>query len=401
MTLRPIISYVFFLFSAALFFAVFFFSACIVSADSQEQSIEVKDIKFWSSKGYTRIVVDLSEPVEFLQKRLSAPDRLYFDLKNSRILKDIQTNLPVGDGILKTVRAGQFDKDTVRVVLDLEEIKDFKATVLGEPAQLIIDVYGHKRKPQKGKETFTGKVTVVIDPGHGGHDPGAVGPKGLYEKNVVLDIGLRLKKIIAKNKKINVIMTRDKDVFVPLHERTAFANTKDADIFVSIHANASPSRKARGIETYLLNWTNNEESLRVAARENSISLKKMKAETKKYKSDVDKMLSDLRRDLKRDESLKLANFVQEAMVSSLAEKYSRVNNLGVKSALFYVLFGARMPSILAEVSFINNPVEEALLKKDTYREHIAQAIANAIETYASSSPELKVAASQKTPAFQR
>jgi len=214
---------------------------------------EVKEIRQLSSKGYTRVVVDLSSPVEFLSKRLSNPDRLYFDLKNSKISKEINTTLPVGDGILKTVRAGQFSKDTVRVVLDLEEIKDFKAFVIEDPAKLIIDVYG--RKPVKTHDAASNVITIVLDPGHGGHDPGAVGPKGLSEKDVVLDIGLKLKKLLSKKKDINVFITRETDVFVRLEDRTAFANSKHADLFVSIHANANIDKKARGIETYLMNWT--------------------------------------------------------------------------------------------------------------------------------------------------
>ncbi|MEK7333559.1 MAG: N-acetylmuramoyl-L-alanine amidase, partial [Nitrospirota bacterium] len=311
--------------------------------------MEVKEIRQLSSKGYTRVVIELSTPVEFSSKRISNPDRLYFDLKNSRISKEINTTLPVGDGILKTVRAGQFSKDTVRVVLDLEEIKDFKAFIIGDPAKLIIDVYG--RKPVKTQDAASNVTTIVLDPGHGGHDPGAVGLKGLYEKDVVLDIALKLKKIISKRKDIRVFLTRETDVFIRLEDRTAFANSKHADLFVSIHANASPNRKARGIETYLLNWTDDDEAMRVAARENAISLRKMREQMNKYKSDVDVMLSDLKRDLKRDESIKLANYVQKSIVSTLDEKYNNVSDHGVKNALFYVLVGAQLPSVLVETSF--------------------------------------------------
>lgn len=365
-----------------------------LASDSVSEPIEVKGIRQWTSKGYTRVVVDLSAPADFIKNRISNPDRLYFDLKNSRISKEINTTLPVGDGILKTVRAGQFNQDTVRVVLDLEEIKDFKAFILGEPAQLIIDVYG--KKPVKTKDISLSMKTVVLDPGHGGHDPGAVGPRGLYEKDVALDIALKLKKILSKKENLKVYLTRGKDIFIPLVERTAFANSKHADLFISIHANASPTRKARGIETYLLNWTNDEESMRVAARENAISLKKMKEETNKYRDEVEMILSDLKRDIKRDESLKLANYVQQSIVSTLDGRYSNINDLGVKSALFYVLFGAKMPSILAEVSFINNPIEERLLKKEAYRENIAKAIAKGIDTYIASAPQEQRIAGRQT-----
>lgn len=380
--------------SLVFVFLIFFISSNVLA----DKFVEVKDIRQWSHEGYTRVVVDLTGDVEFLQKRISEPDRLYFDLKNAKIAKDITTNLPVGDGILKTVRAGQFDKETVRVVLDLQEIKDFHAFILEDPAKLIIDVYGTTKLPKAPETTVPGikplksVMTLVIDPGHGGHDPGAVGPKGLYEKDVVLDIALKLKKILSKNPNYKIFLTRDKDVFIPLDERTAFANGKGADLFISIHANASPRRTARGIETYLLNWTNDEEAIRVAARENNISMKSMKKYMDRYKKEnyISKMLNDLERDFKRDKSVKLAGYVQKTIISTLDEKYSSIKDLGVKNALFYVLIGARMPSVLAEVSFISNPAEELLLSKEAYREHIAKALAEGVEAYLNS-----VAAEQK------
>ena len=385
-------NFIFSLLSLKVFLSSFFSSKNAHASDP----VDVKDIRQWSSKGYTRVAVDLSAPVEFSNKRISNPDRLYFDLKNTKISKEINTTLPVGDGILKTVRAGQFNQDTVRVVLDLEEIKEFKVFVLDDPAKLVIDVYGHE-KAANTHDLASAVKTIVLDPGHGGHDPGAVGTNGLYEKDVVLDIALKVRTILSENKKFKILLTRDKDVFIPLVERTAFANSKNADLFISIHVNASPKKTARGVETYLLNWTNDEESIRVAARENAISLKKMKEQMKKYKSDVDIMLSDLRRDLKRDESIKLANYVQGSIVSTLGENYNDIKNLGVKNALFYVLFGARMPSVLAEVSFISNPAEENLLSKESYRDYIAQAIADGIDTYASGAPQMqKMAGRQRS-----
>lgn len=377
-----------------LFFIPVFLIFLLPNVLHADQFMEVKDIRQWSHEGYTRVVIDLTGAVEFLQKRISEPDRLYFDLKNTKIAKDITTNMPVGDGILKTVRAGQFDKETVRVVLDLQEIKDFYAFILEDPAKLVIDVYGTEKPPKAPETTVPGikplksVVTLVIDPGHGGHDPGAVGPKNLYEKDVVLDIALKLKKILSKNPNYKVYMTRDKDVFIPLVERTAFANGKNADLFISIHANASPRKAARGVETYLLNWTNDEEAIKVAARENNISLKSMKKYMDRYKKEsyVAQMLNSLKRDIKRDKSVKLAGYVQKTIISTLDDRYSSIKDLGVKNALFYVLIGAQMPSVLAEVSFISNPVEEQLLRKEAYREHIAKALADGVESYIVSVP---------------
>lgn len=351
-------------------------------------NIELKGIRYWSSSEYTRVVIDLSGTVEYSRNRLSNPDRLYVDLKNTTITKKIVTNIPIEDDILKTVRAGQFNCNTVRVVLDLKELKDFNIFILEDPARLVIDVYGKEKTEKSGTSV---KWVVVIDPGHGGHDPGAVGLDGLFEKDVVLDIALKLKKILLKNPLYEIFLTRDSDVYIPLEERTAIANKKKADLFISIHANASPRRKVKGVETYLLNWTDNEEANRVAARENSISLKRMK-EMNKQMDEIEGILGDLERQMKRDESVNLAHYIQSSMITSLNNR----ENLGVKWAMFFVLFGARMPSVLVEVSFISNPEEERLLSMDTYRLQISQAIADGINRYFTSTPaSQKVAESQK------
>ena len=363
----------------------FVIAASVLPLEAAEKA-EVKNVRYWSSQGYTRVIVDLSLPVEFSKKRLSDPDRLYFDLRNTRISREIQNKLPVGDGILKSVRAGQYDPDTVRIVLDLETMEDFSAFILDDPTKLVIDV--NAKRP--GKMAATRKI-LVLDPGHGGHDPGAVGKRGLQEKDVVLDIALRVKEILSKEPDVAIVLTRESDVFIPLPERTLIALQNNADLFVSIHANASPNRAARGIETYLLNWTNDEEAIKVAARENYISVRRMREKLAQYKSDdyVARMLSDLTRDHKRDESIALANYVQNSLFGDVARVHKAATNLGVKQALFYVLVGANMPSILAEVSFISNPDEEKLLATDAYRGVIANSIAAGIRRYfsAASSPQ--------------
>jgi N-acetylmuramoyl-L-alanine amidase len=349
------------------------------SSPSASRRNDVNDIRFWSYPGYTRVVISLSDNPEYSGNRLSNPDRLYFDIKNSALKKDLQKSISVGNGMLRTVRASQFDAGTVRVVLDLEKMTNYKVLSMEDPIRLVIDIYGEKQAASIRKR-------IVLDPGHGGHDPGAVGPNNLYEKDIVLDIALKLKKILANDPNIEIFLTRETDVFTPLDHRTAIANGKKADLFVSIHANASPRRDARGIETYLLNWTNDEEALKVAARENAISLKKMK-KMNEGRNVLDVMLSDLKRDNKRDESLKLANFVQQNMVTGLNKSYSHIVDHGVKQALFYVLFGAEMPSVLVEVSFISNPLEEKLLARDGYRAELAQSIAAGINRYMTAVPD--------------
>lgn len=377
-----------------------FFLVILPPFFAEASSIEVKDIRSWSSENYTRVVVDLTNTVEFSKNRLSNPDRLYFDVKDAHISKEVNTSIPVGDGILKTVRASQFNKTTVRVVLDLDEISDYQTFIFDDPARLVIDVYGKTRTAAKPDMNIV-KRMIVLDPGHGGHDPGAVGPKNLYEKDVVLDIALKLKKVLMEDPFNEVFLTRERDIFIPLEERTAMANRKNADLFVSIHANASPRREAKGIETYLLNWNDDEEAIRVAARENAISLKKMRAMNRQVDI-VDVIKSDLIRENKRDESIKLANYIQRSLISNLDSDTKHVLNLGVKQALFYVLFGAKMPSVLVEVSFISNPEEERLLSNDAYRTEIAKGIAKGLNTYLTSAPTVqKVVEFRDHPSFFR
>ncbi len=353
-------------------------------------SVDVTDIRFWSYPQYTRVVISLSDTTEFTNKRLSNPDRLFFDIEKSTIKKDVQKNITVSNGMLKSVRASQFNEDTVRVVLDLEKVTDYRIINLDDPVRIMIDIYG--------EASISAKRRIVIDAGHGGHDPGAVGPNKLYEKDVVLDIARRLGKILSANPNFDIFFTRDSDVFTPLEERTAIANSKSADLFVSVHANASPNRSAKGIETYFLNWTDDEEAMKVAARENAISLKKLRKMQKEVDV-LDIIKSDLSRDVKRDESLKLANYIQQTMVNNLTKDHKNINNLGVKWAPFYVLFGAKMPSVLVEVSFISNPAEEKLLAKDKYRNELAKSIALGVAKYMSAPREdQKMAAAGETVA---
>jgi len=364
-----------------------FYSAILLliifpSFSDSSGTMELKGIRYWSSPEYTRVVIDLTGTVEYSQNHLINPDRLYFDLQNTTILKDIVTSVPIGNDILKTVRAGQFTCDTVRVVLDLKNLLHFNAFILEDPARLVIDVYGKKKT--EAPDAISIKKRIVVDPGHGGHDPGAVGLYGLYEKDVVLDIALKLKDILSENPLYEVFLTRKTDIYIPLEERTAIANKKNADLFISIHANASPQRKAKGIETYLLNWTDNEEANRVAARENKISLKKMQQMNRQI-DEIGGILGDLERQMKRDESVNLANQIQKSIIKTLDNR----EDLGVKWAMFFVLLGARMPSVLVEVSFISNPEEEKLLSHPPYRLQIAQAIADGVNRYFTSTPTLQ------------
>ncbi|RJQ55902.1 MAG: N-acetylmuramoyl-L-alanine amidase [Nitrospiraceae bacterium] len=344
----------------------------------------VKGFRAKSYNSHTRVVVDMDGAVEITQNRLANPDRIYFDLKNCVLSGRPSSSISMEDGVLKKVRASQFNKDTVRIVLDVGRSGNYYAFMLENPHRLVIDVHASgsdvsppMKEDRAVKRDIDRKTRIVIDPGHGGEDPGAIGPGGLMEKDVVLSVGKRLGSILAEKPGVEIIYTRDKDVFIPLNERTEIANSKKADLFISVHANASPRKNTRGIETYFLNWTNDKDALRVAARENKISFRKME----QMQGDLQMILEDLARKNKNEESMKLASTVQNAMVSALKESYSGVEDLGVKYAMFYVLVGAEMPSVLVEIAFISNREEEKRLASEKYRNKIAGAIASGIDSY--------------------
>jgi len=214
---------------------------------------------------------------------------------------------------------------------------------------------------------------IVIDPGHGGHDTGTIGPTGLREKDVVLDVGLRLKKLLERKAGCEVVMTRNDDTFIPLEERTAIANAKAADLFVSIHANASSDRSARGVETYYLNFTSSPESLQVAARENATSQQSV--------HQLQDLIKKIALTEKIEESEEFARQVQKEVHRYTAQLTGNQPDRGVKKAPFVVLIGANMPSVLAEISFLTNPRDEKSLRRGDYRENIAEALYDGILDY--------------------
>jgi N-acetylmuramoyl-L-alanine amidase len=228
--------------------------------------------------------------------------------------------------------------------------------------------------------------TIAIDAGHGGHDPGAIGKNGLKEKMVTLDIAKRLAALVKERLGFEVIMTRDRDVFIPLDQRPFIAKSRGADLFVSIHVNANRKRTARGIETYIQGLqASDREAMATAARENAMSTKRLS----ELDSEIDKILKDLKQDNKLEESLQLAHTVQASLVGTMKPEQRQLVNLGVKRAFFYVLINTQMPSILAEVGFISNPDEEKQLRKDLYRQSIAEALYQGVKKYIDTrSPQL-------------
>ena len=224
---------------------------------------------------------------------------------------------------------------------------------------------------------------IVIDPGHGGHDTGTIGPNGLEEKDLVLEVGRRLGRLLETRMGAEVVYTRKDDTFIPLETRTAIANQQRADLFISIHANSSRDPDARGVETYYLNFTSNPEALEVAARENAVSEKSI--------YELQDLVKKIALKDKIEESREFAGDVQASLHSGLAAKSPAIRNRGVKKAPFIVLIGANMPSILAEVSFVSNPTDEHRLETSEYRQRIAESLYHGIAKYVDGLSGVKMA----------
>jgi N-acetylmuramoyl-L-alanine amidase len=224
---------------------------------------------------------------------------------------------------------------------------------------------------------------IVIDPGHGGHDTGTIGPNGLEEKDLVLDVSRRLGKLLQTRLGAEVIYTRKDDTFIPLETRTAIANQEAADLFVSVHANSSHDSDARGVETYYLNFTSSPEALEVAARENAVSEKSI--------HELQDLVKKIALKEKIEESQEFAADVQHSLHTGLAAKNPGERDRGVKKAPFIVLIGANMPSILAEISFLSNPGDERRLGTAEYRQKIAESLYRGIAKYVNGLSGVKVA----------
>ena len=264
------------------------------------------------------------------------------------------------------------------VVLKQQKKKSINGTLSTTDRQVVRQV---GRDPKSNtfslaQQLGLGVKKIVIDPGHGGKDPGAMA-FNIKEKDIVLKIAQNLGPVLQRELGCEVIFTRDKDVFVPLEERTAIANTENADLFVSLHVNAHPSTKVRGLETYYLNLTTNAEAMRVAAMENATSTHQM--------SDLQNILSDIMKNSKIEESSRLAQQVHNSILNEAADKgYTNIKNLGVKQAPFYVLIGAQMPAILLEVAFITNKEDVKNLTDPTFIRLLTEEIADGIRSYVSS-----------------
>jgi N-acetylmuramoyl-L-alanine amidase len=445
----------------------------IAAARATESKLpQVTRINHWNNPNNTRVVITVEDAVKFQSARISTPDRIYFDIYTAKLSSTLAgKTLEVGGGFLKAIRVAQNQAGVVRVVLDVERVKDYSAFLLQNPYRLVVDVYGEaepqqvaqaeersepakvadarpgesrpaEARPSESKETARSEKSpegpapargtektevasskppekappksagpgkgaeavkvaaeppaapkptrngmgmtralglkigrIVIDPGHGGHDTGTIGPTGLMEKDLCLDIAKRLGKMIEeKIPGMEVVYTRTDDTFVPLEARAPIANQAKADVFISIHANASPrDRNARGIETYYLNFSASDDALEVAARENATAQSTL--------HELQDIIKKIANNEKIEESRELAIEVQSALAGRMQRVSRHLKDRGVKKAPFVVLIGANMPSVLAEVSFLSNPTDEAMLKRPEHRERVAEGLYLGIEKY--------------------
>ena len=345
----------------------------------------LEKVRHWSSKAYTRVVLDLDRRVEYRVGRLKSdrsarrPARIYIDLLDTRRGEAVEGSVRLSAGPVASIRTARHDPNTSRLVLDLRQAEEYDVFRLEDPHRIVVDLWWSRRAEDEGPKGGSADrqrrmPLIVVDPGHGGRDPGAVGRGGLREKTVALSVARRLKRILEEERTARVILTRDRDRFIALRRRTAIANDLSADLFVSIHANAHPKQHVRGVETYYLDNATDQAARRLAKLENKTA--------EGTEADLERILIALRTNVNAWESNTLAHTVQQDLVRRLTRaKYGEVVNLGAKGNLFYVLVGAHMPSILVEVSFITNPTEEKRLRTRTYQEALARGIATGVQNY--------------------
>lgn len=341
--------------------------------EAQGEPARITSVEQYAGKDAARVVVFVTRPTLFEVGDLAADarhgPRIFIDIKGSTYSGKHSFG---GEGLLSGVRVGEKGPLT-RVVLDLSASASHRAFYLPEPFRLVIDVSREGQALAAAENGPRHVRRVVLDPGHGGRDPGALGPDGLREKDVVLDIAHRAAPLIARELGISTLLTRDADVYVPLDERVARANAFSSDLFVSVHCNASESSASRGVMTFVLDSSRDDLALRVAARENSASAEAT--------AELATMMSRVLDPSSVARSNHFADLLQRSAVASLAPHYGDVLDQGVKSAGFYVLAGARMPAALFETSFISNQVEERRLDTGDYRQKMADAIVNAVRAY--------------------
>ena len=360
---------------------------------------DVADVRHWSYPDYTRVVVELSRPVDIktdvhrlpADTKAERPERIYLDLEGIWVGRRFVEGITVDDGLLNAVRIGQNTRRAIRVVVDLDRYQKHRLITLTHPHRLVLDVYGPRSRGEARHGRSGGDhaprlpaglraiQTVVLDPGHGGKDPGAVGVGGIREKDVTLTIAKALAADLEQ-RGFRVVLTRDGDRAIDLEERTAIAEASGGDLFVSLHANAAPRRSVRGVETYYLDANHERHSLTVAARENGISRSSVNA--------LQRTLAKLRVHEVSPQSRRLAELIQNEIVRGMPAPYRPVPDLGVKKGPFYVLFLSTMPAVLVETGFLTNRTEAKRLRDRAYLGAMAEQIAEALTRYRATGPTL-------------
>ncbi len=395
--------------------------------------VSIREVKRTPLPDGMRVTIEMDGESTYHAERLDNPRRVFFDLRGAKASAPLQdAALKFTDDIVREIRLGRHPNAT-RIVMDMEGAESYSVFTLYDPFRLVVDFkrtatptpppapppalptprqtpaqetdsaavpdaspipsrpiiatpppmlpsVNRDGKFSLARQLGLGVSRIVIDAGHGGHDPGARS-NGLTESELTLDVALRLGRLLEKQPGIDVVMTRSTDVFIPLEERTAIANREGADLFLSIHANASRNTRARGVETYFLNFASNPEAEAVAARENAGSAQTMHR--------LPEIVRAIALNNKLDESRDFAEFVQKSMVRRLSTRNKQLRDLGVKQAPFVVLIGAQMPSVLAEMAFVTHKQEGTLLKTGAYRQQIAESLLDAVLRYQQSLKHLR------------
>ncbi|HSC88673.1 MAG TPA: N-acetylmuramoyl-L-alanine amidase [Polyangiaceae bacterium] len=330
----------------------------------------ITQVEPFSAERTARVVVHVTHPTKFhigqLEGGTGRGPRLFVDIDRATYKGPASFETT---GLVEAVRLGQ-QKDGERVVLDLSQKVHHRVFYLPDPFRLVVDL---SVDPPDAPKRARDLRRVVLDPGHGGNDPGAIAANGLCEKDVTLDIAHRAAPLLAREVGVSTLLTRDVDAYVPLDERAARANAFHADLFVSIHLNSSENASVRGVMTFVLDTSKDATAAQIAARENS--------STAAAAAELANSLSRIESLDRRASSQLFADMLQRAAGASLRQAYSDVEDHGVRSAGFYVLAGAAMPAVLFEGSFLSHPVEAARLNTEAYRQRLADAIVNAVRAY--------------------
>jgi N-acetylmuramoyl-L-alanine amidase len=356
--------------------------------------VTIQDFRVMTSRGKTRLVLDLDRHTRVIERRASNPGRVVIALPNTAMsrlarVKAASGSMPAPFIIRQTAARA------VALSLPTAAFRTYKQFTLSNPPRLVIDVMppiapappqaadGQAAIPvpappdiQPIPPPAKGYKVIVIDPGHGGRDSGARGARQTEEKDITLKVGLKLRELLSKQPGVRVLMTRDRDVFVELEDRAKFANNLGADLFMSIHVNSHPSRSVKGIEIYHFGEAKDQRALEVAARENGTPLSSTGV-------GWEYLVADLLTTKKIESSLELAWITKEAMITHMNGHYD-VNDHGVKTAPFYVLRFTSMPSVLAEIAYISNPAEEDLLRKPAFVQDVAQSLFQGVTAFLAS-----------------